>query len=289
MEGKMIGNSRQPQSTPHRAWLAAGIVLAGALFAAAPSRAETLSESVGKCIEDQIRYGTPGPCETVAEFAILRDSAAEKPTNLLLVPIKPTTGIESQELWADRAPNYFAYAWDNRWRLHARILAKLKKLTPKKDVKIDDLQRDQIGLAVNAKATRGQEQLHIHIDCMREEVRAALGASQAKIPKTGWSAAEIDLNPDDKTDKKRFFYRVMRIERDDLEETNPFNLLSTRLKAADEAKRAALMALQTLVLTGAPGGGFYLLSQDGPAKADAEDRGHGETLLDHDCKTAVVH
>ena len=284
----MIGNSRRPQSTPHRAWLAAGIVLAGVLLTLAPSRAETLSESVGKCIEDQIRYGTPGLCETVVEFAVLKDSAAEKPTNLLLVPIKPTTGIESSELWAERAPNYFAYAWDNRWRLRGRIIAKLRKLT-KKDVKLDELMRDQIGLAVNAKATRGQEQLHIHIDCMLESVRAALGASQAKIPKTGWSVAEIDLNPDDKADKKRFFYRVMRLESDNLEETNPFKLLAVHLKAADEAKRAALMAQQTLVVTGAPGGGFYLLSQDGPAKADAEDRGHGENLLDHDCKTAVVH
>ncbi len=299
----MIGKRRRPQSTLHRIGLAlaAALVSAGPALAAAPAKTnpapapapapkvETLSDTIGRCIEDQIRYGSPGPCEAVAEFAILRDNAADKPTNLLLIPVKPTSGIESPELWVERAPNYFAYAWDNRWRLKGRIAAKLKKQNPKKDAKVDELSRDQIGLVVNSKATRGQEQLHIHIDCMLDEVRAALDAAKAKIGENIWSAADLDLNPNDKTDKKRFFYRVMHVKSESLEDINPFKTLAVRLKAADEAKRAALMAQQTLVVTGAPGGGFYILSQDGPAKSDDEGRGHGENVLDHECRTAVVH
>jgi CDP-diacylglycerol pyrophosphatase len=318
----MIGHRRQPPSTGARiagaaAALAMAALLAGPAGAAGPAPApkatgapapkagpapaspaaappasapkvETLSDTIGRCIEDQIRYGSPGPCEAVAEFAVLKDAASDKPTNLLLVPVKPITGIESPELWVDRAPNYFAYAWDNRWRLRGRIVAKLKKENPKKEAKLDDLARDQIGLAVNSKAVRGQEQLSIHVDCMLDEVRAGLDAAKAKIGEGVWSAGELDLNPNDKTDKKRFFYRVMHVKSDDLEEVNPFKALAVRLKAADEAKRSALMAQQTLVVTGAPGGGFYILSQDGPLKADAEDRGHGENVLDHECKTAVV-
>jgi CDP-diacylglycerol pyrophosphatase len=310
----MIGNRRRPPSTMPRLGRAALAALALVALVAGPTRAagptpapkasatpapkaapapapkvETLSDTIGRCIEDQIRYGSPGPCEAVAEFAVLKDAAADKPTNLLLVPVKPTTGIESPELWGERAPNYFAYAWDNRWRLRGRIVAKLKKENPKNEAKVDALTRDQIGLAVNSKATRGQDQLHIHVDCMLDEVRAGLDAAKAKIGEGVWSAGELDLNPNDKDDKKRFFYRVMHVKSDDLEEVNPFKVLAVRLKAADEAKRAALMAQQALVVTGAPGGGFYILSQDGPTKADAEDRGHGENVLDHGCKTAVVH
>jgi CDP-diacylglycerol pyrophosphatase len=321
----MIGNRRRPPSTRARiggaAIAALALAVAGApTLAAGPAaptttpapkaaptpapkaspapavktspapvpKTETLADTVGRCIGDQISYGSPGPCEVVAEFAVLKDAAADKPTNLLLVPVKPTTGIESPELWVDRAPNYFAYAWDNRWRLRGRIAAKLKKADPKKDAKIDALAPDQIGLAINSKATRGQEQLHIHIDCMLDEVRAGLDSAKAKIGDGVWSAGELDLNPNDKTDKKRFFYRVMHVKSDDLEEVNPFKALAVRLKAADEAKRSSLMAQQTLVVTGAPGGGFYILSQDGPTKADAEDRGHGENVLDHECKTAVA-
>src|SRR5258707_640145 len=124
--------------------------------------------------------------------AILKDPAADKPTGLLLVPVKPTTGIESPDLWVERAPNYFAYAWDNRWRLRGRIAAKLKKLNPKKEVRVDELRRDQIGLAVDAKSSRSQEQLHVQIDCMLDEVRAALEAGKARIGENVWAAAEID-------------------------------------------------------------------------------------------------
>ena len=44
-----------------------------------------------------------------------------------------------------------------------------------------ELPRDAIGLAINAASRRSQDQLHIHVDCVAPDVRAALGAYRDRL------------------------------------------------------------------------------------------------------------
>ena len=63
--------------------------------------------------------------------------------------------------------NYFADAWQAR----EYVSGALHEVLP----------RDDIGLAINSLRGRSQDQLHIHIDCIRPDVRAALHKNEASL------------------------------------------------------------------------------------------------------------
>jgi CDP-diacylglycerol pyrophosphatase len=126
-----------------------------------------------------------------------------------------------------------------------------------------------LSLAVNSIYGRSQNQLHIHVDCIRADVRAALKASLAQIG-PGW--APIDLP------HVMGHYAAMRLPGEDLGDRNPFKLL-----AATDAAARGDMGLETLLAApvtfenGAPG--FVLLAD----RASAGDAGSAEELQDHGC------
>ena len=97
-------------------------------------------------------------------YAVLKD--ANGPTQYLLLPTARIVGIESPALQAPDAINYFAAAWDAR-RFVEEALG-------------HDLPGDRVGLAVNSVLARTQNQLHIHIDCIRADVRATLARLQSE-------------------------------------------------------------------------------------------------------------
>jgi CDP-diacylglycerol pyrophosphatase len=175
-------------------------------------------------------------------------------TQFLLLPDARTTGIESAELLRAGAPNYFADAWDSRsWveRFAARQLT-----------------RDWISLAINSEQARTQNQLHIHMDCVRADVRQALSDHAGDIGEK-WAAFPVPL--------AGHYYSAMRIFGANLEPTNPLTLLADGLPGA----RAA-MGLQTLVVVGTvidERPGFVLLADH--VDATTGDRAGGEELQDH--------
>ena len=78
--------------------------------------------------------------------------------------------------------------------------------------------RAAVGLAVNQRRSRSQDQLHIHISCVRAEVARAL-RSQAGAIGNAWSAVEI----------AGYRYEAMRIMGEHLSGENPFELLARTL------------------------------------------------------------
>ena len=110
--------------------------------------------------------------------------------------------------------------------------------------------------------------MHIHIDCVRLDVQAALREHAAAIG-TAWAPFPAKLAGHD--------YMAMRIDQPELAHTNPFILLADGIPGA-----RADMAHYTLVLVGAADG-FVLLA--GRA-AGITNRGSGEELQDHACAAA---
>jgi CDP-diacylglycerol pyrophosphatase len=247
------------------------LVLAAALVALSAARGiaadpDALWKIVhDRCVPNEERTGQPAPCALVElaggagrGYAVLKDLVGV--AQFLLIPTARLGGIESPELLAPDAPNY----WDDAWQARRFVEGRLsRKLT-----------RDELGLAINSASGRTHAQLHIHVDCLRREVREMLRAHEGEIGR-GWSTPSFPLDG--------HFYRAMRLDGDALGDVDPFRLLAEGVPGARES-----MGSQTLVMVGASfgdgGDGFYLLTD----RADllAGDRASGEELLDHDCAVA---
>jgi len=213
------------------------------------------------CVPDQQIFASPAPCAEVdlaAGYVILKDPALCAPTHFLLIPTARITGIEDPALLPPGAPNYWAQAWRARRYVDQRASRVLG--------------RDELSLAVNSIYGRSQGQLHIHIDCIKPAVRAALRAHASAIG-PNWAPFPVLLSGEP--------YLARRIDGSDLAEANPFRLL-----AALPETRAA-MGEESLVVTGETGAdgrpGFILLAgRTGPGVSNK----WGEALQDHHCALA---
>lgn len=218
-----------------------------------------------RCVPNEAQHRDPAPCALVdlsrgvaRGYVVLKDRRGA--TQFLVLPTARITGIESPALLAANAPDYLQDAWDARHFVRARAPAKLA--------------RDDLSLAVNSVYGRTQNQLHIHVDCLRRDVRDALARHHNTIGEK-WRRFPVPL--------AGHTYMARRLVATDLAGVNPFRMLA----AAGAAVRAQ-MGDYTLVIAGfsfdgQPG--FVLLAD----RADLPngDFGSGEELQDHDC--AVAH
>jgi CDP-diacylglycerol pyrophosphatase len=242
--------------------LCALLALTGTARAADPDALWKITHD--KCVPDQQEHGNPAPCALVdlqggAErgFVILKDLIGD--TQYLLIPTAKITGIESPDLLAPGAPNYFAAAW--RERHFTEEAAKR------------ELPRTALSLAVNSVFARSQNQLHIHIDCIRPDVRDALERARESIGDS-WTPFPEPLVGQ--------HYRAMRVWGEALG-PDPFRLLADGVPGAREAMgKQTLVVVGVLLADGKPG--FVILSDE--ADATTGDRAAGEDLQDHSCALA---
>ncbi len=92
-----------------------------------------------------------------------------------------------------------------------------------------DVSRSAVGLALNPQHARSQDQLHIHIECVRADVAAALQAAAPRITDS-WSPIVI-LGSD---------YLALKIMGEELGGSNPFHLLADKFLAAKSAAERAV-------------------------------------------------
>ena len=211
-----------------------------------------------KCVPDEEQHGDPKPCAEVnlaGGYAVLKDIKGA--SQFLLIPTTQMGGIEDRSLLAPFARNYFADAWQAR----GFVETALGHAMP----------RDTLSLAINSASGRTQDQFHIHIDCIRADVRDALLRERRNI---GWRWALL------KMPLAGHHYRAMRVTGPTLFGHNPFKLLAWGVPGA-----RADMGQHTLVVVGMVFGGkvpgFILL--DDRADLAHGDWGSGEELQDHAC------
>jgi CDP-diacylglycerol pyrophosphatase len=237
--------------------LAIAVIAAVALTLCAPPAAadpDALWKIVdGRCAPDQRDHRDPAPCVLVdldGGYAVLKDLVGN--TQFLLIPTARVSGIESAAIVNPNAPDYLAAAW----RARSFVEQRARRALP----------RDWMSLSVNSSATRSQDQLHVHIDCVRADVREALAAHPVGPT---WQPFGVPLAGQR--------YRAMSVGGDDLAGVSPFRLLADGLPPGTD------MGAQTLVVVGAWDAagrpGFVLLAgQADPARPGS---GHGEDLQDH--------
>lgn len=244
------------------AWLGVvgAVLMPAARCAADPSALWKIVD--GKCVPHEQVSRDPSPC-TVVDLSqgVAKGSAVLKDINgvaqFLLIPTARIGGIEDPAILAPDATNYWEAAWQARSFTESRLHT--------------NLPRDGFALAINSVVGRTQDELHIHIDCIRPDVRAALNANVNHVG-DAWAPFPVPL--------AGHHYRAIRINREGLDGLDPFRLL-----ADGDAAAKSDMGMHTLVLVGESfsdgGNGFVLL--DDHADLAAGDRGSGESLEDHSC------
>lgn len=245
-------------------WLGLCALLCALAGTAAPAQADPLALwriVHDQCVHNQINQHGPSPCTLVdlaGGYVVLKDRRGA--TQFLVLPTARITGIESAALLSPRVPDYMQDAWE------ARRFVQEQALGP--------LTRNDLSLAVNSIYGRSQNQLHIHVDCLRKDVRDALAQHRNAIGDK-WRSFPVAL--------AGHHYIARRLILLDLSDVNPFRTL------ADEVPEArANMGAYTLVVAGATFGGkpgFIVLADHAdPALGDVAN---GESLQDHAC--AVAH
>lgn len=242
-------NPRRARRVPG---LAAGAVhlvtlLAAMTFASTP----TSGDGVGRdrlrfivqeeCVPHWLQAHDPAPCVRVvlaghdpadaAGFAVLHDRKGG--AHFLLIPTRVIRGVESPEARAPDAPNYFEDAWEARDLLAGEIG--------------HTVPRAAVGMAVNQLRARSQDQLHIHLSCLKASIHEALAQQADGI---GQSWTPIRIGP--------WQYQAMRVMGETLGSTNPFEILADRLAGA----RGAMNEFTLLVAAAdfRQGPGFILLA-----------------------------
>jgi CDP-diacylglycerol pyrophosphatase len=211
----------------------------------------------GQCVPNQVTHDDPAPCAQVdlaAGSAVLKDLVGA--TQFLLVPTERSSGIDDPAILAPTAPNYFAAAWRAKSFVDERAGVQLP--------------RQWMSLAINSAYARSQDQLHVHVDCVRPDVHDALAEHAAAIG-PHWAPFPVPLAGHE--------YDAMSVSGADLDAANPFVLLANGVTGARDD-----MAARTLVVVGSVGAdgrpGFVMLTDH--ADLATGDHAEGEQLQDHD-------
>lgn len=241
-----------------RAALASLVLLVVASAAVAGVTRDTLWVVTRTCVAAQSTFGKPFPCLRVdlgtAEtpgFAVLKAPLLK--TEVVVMPIAKVVGLEDASLRSAAGAAYWRAAVDARHHVTDALNGRL------------DL-RD-VAMAVNSWGGRSQDQLHIHLDCVRPAVRAALH-SHAGAVTGGWRLLPVHL------EGVRYYGKMIPAAA--MDDLNPFAEL-WHLPGAHDLRRTSFAVIGTS--PDDPVQGAFLL-------AYRAGDSHAEGLLDHDCALA---
>lgn len=157
----------------------AGLLLAFFCLARIQYTSDQLWQTVSQqCLPAQKIRHSPGPCLKVnvdQRYAVFND--AKGPLHTLLIPTDRITGIESEALLKQPAGRYFDAGWRQR-----------HLLTRQAAFPVAD---GYLAQAINARFGRTQNQLHIHLACLKPEVYYAL---MQHLPGKRWQPIDTELN-----------------------------------------------------------------------------------------------
>ena len=239
---------------------ALALVAAGLALGLTPARADRMAlwKIVhGECVPAAAKGAPlPKPCLQVkGATAVIKDRNGV--AQLLAIPVARVTGIEDPALLRRDAPDYFADAW----RARTLMAAYLKAMPARQDV----------GIAINSEYARSQDQLHLHVDCLKREAVAAL-ADYAPHLDGQWRPMTVAL------DGRKYWAR--RVDSPDLSGVDPFRLLADEMPKAKGEMGSWTLAAVPVDFAGRPG--FALLADH----AELAEGGHAEDIQDAGCAVA---
>ena len=247
-----------PRPRSYVVWIGALVALcllaAGAYLWLRPAHPDALWKIVSEqCLPNLQRTGQPAPCalaNPAAGYVVLKDQNG--PLQYLLLPGAKITGIESPALLEAKTPNFFLQAWQARGVMARRY-----------GHPIDD---SMISLAINSEWGRTQNQLHIHLSCLRPDVRQQLQAADGRITPR-WQPLTLDGQP----------WLARRVTQEELAQRGAFRLLAEGVPGAKEA-----MGHYGLTMVRAKSGDFLLLAIERDLLT--LNLASAEEIQDHQCQ-----
>jgi CDP-diacylglycerol pyrophosphatase len=182
------------------------------------------------------------------DFIILKDNSPAKPDAYLIIPTTKVTGIEDRSVFLPPVADFWAYGWRQ---------AQIYVRKPAAD----------IGLAINSEFGRTQNQLHIHISCVRRDVAQALADSAHKIGHDPATPVTVPLGLQNNV------YRVIEVT--SLVSRSPFALTAAMPGARSD------MAAQSIAVIGSKTPGLYYVLD---TYHHGGNPGAAEELLDQSCR-----
>jgi CDP-diacylglycerol pyrophosphatase len=251
--------------------LCLAIAFAFAAMAAGPEVGRgALWKVVQTCVANHALTGAAFPCLEVnvssgdeRGYVILR--APLGPPDLILAPTRKSVGVEDPSLQALEAPNYFEDA------LNARIFLADGRQKP--------LARDDVGLAVNSRRRRTQDQLHIHIGCLSSDMKQALQALAPELPEDRWVRIGRPMKIGNMLYGPGLWGR--RVDKETLAGVNPFRLAAEGSFDETETRARLTIAVAGVQLARGRGGFMLLASQDDPSHPN--EQFSAEDFLDPSC------
>jgi CDP-diacylglycerol pyrophosphatase len=121
------------------------------------------------------------------DYIILKDNAPTKPESFMIIPTKRVTGIEDPEIFAMPFVDFWEYGWQRSRQYPGKA-------------------GSRTAMAINSARARSQNQLHIHISCVRPDVSRILGQDK-EIGTYPAEMVTLQLPPHNNT------YRVVKVTR----------------------------------------------------------------------------
>lgn len=207
-----------------------------------------------QCVPHAQLHDNPAPCERASlasGVVLLKDRNG--PLQYLLMPTFRINGMESPLLLSADTPNYFWLAWQARDLMSERYGAPVPDTA--------------ISLTINSRSGRTQNHLHIHISCLRPDVRDMLNRSAISLG-SSWLPLAGGVNGHE--------YLMRRVSAEELARRSPFIMLADEVPGAREHMGRFALALARL-----PDGGFILLATQ--RNLLQFNLASAEELQDHDC------
>lgn len=207
-----------------------------------------------QCVPNQRDNRLPAPCAQVnldSGYVLLKDRNG--PLQYLLMPTYRINGIESPLLLQSHTPNFLWQAWQSRG-----VLGKTRG-TPLPD--------NALSLTINSRLGRTQNHFHIHISCLRKDVRLKLDLEAPRI-----SSQWLDLpggilgHP----------YLARRVTEAELVQRSPFLMLAEEVPQAREH-----MGRYGMAMVHQADGSFVLLATQ--RNLLTFNRASAEEIQDHQC------
>jgi CDP-diacylglycerol pyrophosphatase len=151
------------------------------------------------CSKDLVGNSDCREYDAKDEYIILKDNSPAKPEAYLIIPTKRVTGIEDRRIFKWPFLDFWDYAWHQSQKYPGQPASR-------------------IGLAINSEHGRTQNQLHIHISCVRPDVSKILESKDNEIEVDPAKSVALELPPHNNT------YRVMKVGRL-TGDKNPFEVI----------------------------------------------------------------
>jgi CDP-diacylglycerol pyrophosphatase len=210
---------------------------------------------IDQCVPNQQQHQSPAPCASVnlkGGYVLFKDRNG--PLQYLLMPTYRINGTESPLLLKSQTPNFFWQAWQNR-----------QVMSERRGSAVPD---SAVSLTINSRTGRTQNHFHIHISCLRPDVRQQLNADAGAIS-SRWLPLPNGLRGNQ--------YLARRVTETELAQKSPFLMLAEEVpEAREHMGRFALAMVQQ------NDGSFVLLATE--RNLLTLNRASAEEIQDHRCE-----